>query len=112
MKKTILSTLSTLTITALFFATQTISAQEPVEKKQDTISQNQEIEEGFSEIEVIALPQAIKDAVMIDFSAIASKAWVNHTGDKKVYKLSIQTSGDPKIVYADKEGNWIKKEDI
>lgn len=107
MKKTILSVF---TVTVLLFSVQTVSAQEePVETKQDTLAQK---EDGFSEIEVIALPQPIKDAVMIDFSAIASKAWVKTSGEQKIYKLSIQTEEDLKIMYADKEGNWIKEEEI
>lgn len=64
-------------------------------------------QEEFKEIEISKLPTAVAEAVQKDFSgAKIEKAYVN---DKEEYKLEISKDDATKTLYADKEGNWIKK---
>ncbi|ETN94606.1 hypothetical protein [Zhouia amylolytica] len=65
-------------------------------------------QEEYKEIEVSKLPTAVTDAVQKDFAgAKISKAYVNEKGE---YKLEISKDGAEKTLYADKDGNWIKKQ--
>ncbi|MFV8281015.1 hypothetical protein ACNKXS_05695, partial [Christiangramia marina] len=68
----------------------------------------------FESIDVISLPQNIKDAVMTDYiDAVASEAWVMTKDDEtKVYKLNLDVKGEQKQVFIDSDGNWLKEEDI
>jgi|SRR5690606_28038393 len=82
------------------FVTPTVLAQSTVEK--EII-----IEDNFKEIKTSELPAAVSDALKNDFpTATLNKAYVN---DKQEYKLKITVEGTESVVYADKDGNWIKK---
>lgn len=66
---------------------------------------------SFKEIALKALPQAVKKAVVKDFSAaFVAKAYVNANGQ---YKMALTIDDENKIVvYADKDGNWLKEGDV
>ncbi len=108
--------LSLMAAAAMFFVTENMSAQteEEVEEVNETHMEatvSEEKSQDFEEIDVVALPQAIKDAVMTDFNgATTEEAWVKEKEDKKMYKLHLNVDGEKKKVYADAEGNWIDKE--
>lgn len=109
MKKLVLSVM---TVGAMFFATQNLQAQE--EKEVDTdveVEMEQEVEE-FVTVDVISLPQTVKDAVMTDYNeALASEAWVKTKGEMKIYKLNLDVQGETEEVYIDQDGKWLEKED-
>ncbi|MGC1633634.1 MAG: hypothetical protein WA749_16110 [Gelidibacter sp.] len=66
------------------------------------------VQDDYKEINTSALPKAVKDALAADFkTATLNKAYVNH---KQEYKLEITVDGAASTVYADKDGNWIKKD--
>jgi len=65
------------------------------------------IGDDFKEIKTSELPAAVTDALKKDFAtATLNNAYVN---DKQEYKLKITVDGAESVVYADKDGNWIKK---
>ena len=111
MKKSVFSVLA---ITGLFFATQTMHAQEePIEETTEEIEAEVEPNTaGFEMIDVLALPQPVKDATMTEFNAVASQAWVKLQDDKKIYKLSISEDGETKTVYATADGKWLKEDEV
>ncbi|WP_026914673.1 hypothetical protein [Christiangramia portivictoriae] len=110
MKKFILSTA---TIAALFFTTGNLHAQDEEIEVETEVEMEQEANE-FESIDVISLPQNIKDAVMTDYNdAVASEAWVMTKEDEtKVYKLKLDVKGEHEEVFIDADGNWLKEEDI
>ncbi|WP_405609051.1 hypothetical protein [Polaribacter sp. Asnod1-A03] len=65
----------------------------------------------FKEITLKELPGAVVDSILEDFSAaIVTKAYVN---EKSQYKIKFMIDDETKsFVYADKEGNWLDKEDV
>lgn len=74
---------------------------------QNTIVNEIIIGDDFKEIKSSELPAAVTDALKKDFpTATLKKAMVN---DKQEYKLKITVEGAESVVYADKDGNWIKK---
>lgn len=82
------------------FATATVLPQ-------NTINNEIIVEDNFKEIKISELPAAVSDALKKDFpTAALNKAYVN---DKAEYKLKITVEGAESVVYADKDGNWIKK---
>ena len=105
--------LSILTIGAMFFATQNLQAQE--EEEIEEIETEVEVEteqEEYASVDVTALPQAVKDAIMTDYNgATATEAWVKTKDDKKVYKLKIDVNGETEKVYIDQDGKWLEKDD-
>ncbi len=105
--------LSIMTIGAMFFATQNIQAQvEEVEEIEEIEEIETEVEqEEYASVEVAALPQPVKDALMTDYNgAVATEAWVKTKDDKKVYKLKLDVNGETEKVYIDQDGNWIEKD--
>tara|TARA_R110000772_G_scaffold210407_3_gene320955 strand:- start:199 stop:618 length:420 start_codon:yes stop_codon:yes gene_type:complete len=65
--------------------------------------------QDYKEVKTSEIPQNIQDAVVNDFNgATISKAYLNAKGD---YKIEIATA-DAKsaTVYANAQGEWIKKE--
>lgn len=105
--------LSLLAVTAMFFYTENINAQVEgeVDANVEVEAQAQE-KPDFVEIDVVALPQSVKDAVMTDFNgAVTEEAWVKEKDGKTMYKLSLNVEGEKKKVYIDQDGNWIDKED-
>lgn len=74
---------------------------------QNTIKKEIIVEDNFKEIKTSELPAAVSDVLKKDFpTATLNKAYVN---DKAEYKLKITVEGAESVVYADKDGNWIKK---
>lgn len=110
MKKLVLSMM---TIGAMFFATNNLQAQvEEVEEIETEVEMEVEQEE-FASVEVMALPQAVKDAVMTDYDgAVTSEAWVKSKDDAKVYKLKLDVKGETEKVFIDQDGNWLEKDDL
>ena len=97
----------------MFLFTQTAQAQvAETEEMEQTKAETQEKKDDFKEVDVLALPQAVKDAVMTDMNgAVAEEAWVKEKDGKTVYKLALNTEGEKTKAYIDQEGNWIEKED-
>ena len=107
--------LSLIALAAMFFYSENANAQTeaPVVEETEEIAEAPAQEKSdFTEIDVVALPQAVKDAVMTDFNAaVTEEAWVKEKDGKTMYKLSLNVDGEKKKVYADEEGNWIDKKD-
>jgi hypothetical protein len=101
MKKLILA----VAIVASGFSTFALSIN-PIQSEVTVVS----ITEEFKEIALETVPTAVTAAVAKDFStATISKAYVN---SKEQYKLDINIDGTDNVVYADKDGNWLKPADI
>ncbi|WP_037317583.1 hypothetical protein [Salegentibacter sp. Hel_I_6] len=98
----------------MFLFTQNAQAQgeEPEEMEQtEAMEEAQEKKDDYKQIDVVALPQSVKDAIMTDLNgAVAEEAWVKEKDGKTVYKLSLNTEGEKTKAYIDKEGNWIEKD--
>ncbi|WP_372917329.1 hypothetical protein [Salegentibacter sp.] len=105
--------LSLIAAAAMFFFTENVNAQVEGEVHTDVeMEAHAQEKSDFKEIDVVALPQAVKDAVMTDFNgAVTEEAWVKEKEGKKMYKLSLNVEGEKKKVYADEDGNWIDKKD-
>ena len=102
--------LSMMTMGAMFFATQNIQAQ--VEEIEEIETEIEVEQEEFASLDVMELPQAVKDALMTDYNgAVASEAWVKNKGDKKIYKLKLDVKGEKEKVYIDQDGKWLEKDD-
>ena len=98
----------------MFLFTQNAQAQETESEKMESTEamEAQEVKDDYKKVDVLALPQAVKDAVMTDMNgAVAEEAWVKEKDGKTVYKLALNTEGEKTKAYIDKEGNWIEKED-
>lgn len=116
--------LSLMAIFGMFLVTQNLQAQETdvnteteveadnaVEMDADVETQAA-VQQDYQSIDVAALPQAVKDAVMTDFDgAVTDEAWVKEKDGTKTYKLSLSIDGDTKIVYADEKGNWVEDDE-
>ncbi len=98
----------------LFFVTTT-QAQEGSEAAAQVSTEVEvavEAQDEYTKLEVAELPAAITLAIETDFAgATAKEVWVKEKEGKKVYKIKLDVNGEEKKVYADAEGNWIKKED-
>jgi hypothetical protein len=68
------------------------------------------LDDGFKEITVKELPEAVATAFLKDYaSAGIIKVYVNGS---EQYKIEISVDEAKSIIYADKEGTWLKEEDI
>ncbi len=68
--------------------------------------------DDFKKVEVSELPEAVTAAIATDFEgATAKEAYVKEKEGKMIYKIKLDIDGVEKKVYADGDGNWIKKED-
>ena len=68
------------------------------------------LNDDFKEITVKELPEAVTTAILKDFkTAIVGKVYVN---ESEQYKIELIVDDAKSIVYADKEGNWLKEEDV
>ncbi|WP_341221548.1 hypothetical protein [Polaribacter atrinae] len=68
------------------------------------------INEDFKEVALEDLPEGVSNAILKDYpTAIIGKAYVNGS---EQYKIEFTIDETKNIVYADKEGNWLKEEDI
>jgi len=101
MKKLILA----VAVVASSFSTFALSIN-PIQSDAITVS----ITEEFKEVALENVPAEVTAAVAKDFStATISKAYVN---SKEQYKLEITMDGTDSVVYADKDGNWLKETDV
>ena len=102
MKKLILS--------ALLLGSISIFAQgeqAKVETKAATTNTAKPTQEVFKELKAEELPEAVKTALKTSYpDATLTKAFVN---EKKEYKMEIAVGDKTATVYADAEGNWLKK---
>jgi len=94
---------------------QNVRAQveEPQEVEQtEVVEKTKQENDDFIKLDVLALPQAIKDAIMTDMDGTyPEEAWVKEKDGKNIYKLVLNVNGEKKMAYIDKEGNWIEEED-
>ncbi|MCL7764990.1 hypothetical protein MPF19_16325 [Polaribacter sp. Z014] len=68
------------------------------------------INEDFKEVALEDLPEAVSNAILKDYAtAIIGKAYVNGS---EQYKIELTIDETETVVYADKEGNWLKEEDV
>ncbi|MCG1036193.1 hypothetical protein [Polaribacter sargassicola] len=68
------------------------------------------VKEEFKEITIKEMPESVANAILKDFpKGAVTKVYVN---ESEQYKIAITVEETEKILYADKEGNWLKKEDI
>jgi hypothetical protein len=98
MKKVILSA-------AIVLGSLSSFAQAPTESKTEATTQT--VGETFTEIKAEEVPEAVQTALKTAHpSAVIEKAFVN---EKKEFKLEIKNGDQKATVYADANGNWIKK---
>jgi hypothetical protein len=101
-----------MTLGAVFFATQNLQAQENEMEENINYSIGEENEE-FEAIEVSALPQIVKEALITDYNGVvAQEAWVKSQEGTLIYKLSIEVEGELEKVYIDEDGNWLEKDEV
>lgn len=95
----------------LFFATT--SQARGVEATATTVVTEKTVQtDDFKKIEVSELPEAITMAIATDFEGATTKeAYIKEKEGKLIYKIKLEVNGIEKKVYADANGNWIKKED-
>ena len=69
------------------------------------------MDDGFEEVAIKELPEAIATAVEKDFASSAIvKAYVN---DLEQYKIELTDGSEfNSVVYIDKVGKWLKKEEV
>jgi hypothetical protein len=66
--------------------------------------------EEFKEIAVKELPEAVAKAFLEEYETAAiTKAYVNGS---EQYKIEFTVNDTESVVYADKEGKWLKEEDV
>ncbi|MFZ0491235.1 MAG: hypothetical protein WBV11_06790 [Salegentibacter sp.] len=103
--------LSLIAVAGMFFFSTNVQAQTETETTTDMQTTTQ-AQEDWASVDVAALPQTVKDAVMNDYTgATTEKAWSEEESGKTIYKLSLNVNGETKTVYADQDGNWIQKSD-
>ncbi|WP_432672476.1 PepSY-like domain-containing protein [Flavobacterium sp. SM2513] len=65
------------------------------------------VQEEYTEITADQLPEAVQTALKTSYpDAIIDKAYVN---EKKEYKIEISLGDQKAAIFADANGNWIKK---
>ncbi|HET7361125.1 MAG TPA: hypothetical protein VFI78_04250 [Salinimicrobium sp.] len=98
------------TVAAMIFSVQNAEAQVTEDEK---VPQEQKMhaQEDWTSIQAADLPPEVQAAVERDFAdANLTKALVADKEGVKTYKLVITTAdGKTKKLYADAQGNWIKK---
>ena len=68
--------------------------------------------DDFKKIEVSELPEAVTAAIATDFEGVTTKeAYAKEKDGNLIFKIKLDVNGVEKKVYADADGNWIKKED-
>ena len=98
----------------MLLATQTMQAQTEgeIEEVNATVeTEAKSMQDDYTEVDVVTLPQAIKDAVMTDYNgAVTEEAWMKEKDGKVVYKLKLNVNGETEKAYIDQDGNWIDKD--
>lgn len=101
MKKLILSAVIVLGSLSTFAQSST------VKKTVNTETTTKVVEEKYIEIKAEEVPEALQAALKTAYpEAVVEKAFVN---EKKEFKLEIKNGDQKATVYADADGNWIKK---
>ncbi|WP_158839106.1 hypothetical protein [Polaribacter sp. L3A8] len=68
------------------------------------------LNDGFKEITVKQLPDAVVNAILKDFkTSTITKVYVNGS---EQYKIELTVDDAESVVYADKEGKWLKEEEV
>ena len=66
--------------------------------------------DDFKEISIKELPENVVNAILKDFTkAKVAKVYVNGS---EQYKIELVVDDAKSVVYADKEGTWLKEEDV
>lgn len=100
--------LSLIAAAGMFFFSTNVQAQTETEVTTE-VQTTAQAQEDWASVDVAALPQAVKDAVMNDYTgATTEEAWSKQKDGKTIYKLSLNVNGETKTVYADQDGNWIQ----
>lgn len=98
---------------AFFFGVQNMQAQEEGEMEVEEVVEMEMEQDEFVELDLMALPQAVKDALLTDYNgAVAEEAWVKAKGEMKIYKLKINVKGETQKVLIDQDGNWLKEDEM
>lgn len=102
--------LSLIAAGAFLLSTNDVQAQSTDAEETVTVEQEQQ-NDDYQKIEIMALPQAVKVAVIKNFEgATTEEAWVKTNADgKKVYKIAINVDGESQNVVADADGKWIEE---
>lgn len=86
----------------VFGSFTTFATVSPVSNTEQTV-----LVQEFKEIKAEELPEAVKTALKTSYpDASLAKAYVNSNNE---YKLDITVGDQKATVYADANGNWIKK---
>lgn len=101
MKKLILSA------AILLGSLSTFAQSSAVKKIVKTETTTKVVEEKYTEIKAEEIPETLQAALKTAYpEAVVEKAFVN---EKKEFKLEIKNGDQKATVYADANGNWIKK---
>jgi primosomal protein N' len=101
MKKLILSAAIVLGSLSTFAQSSTVKKVEKIE------TTTKVVKEKFTQIKSEEVPEAVQVALKKAYPvAVIEKAFVN---EKKEFKLDIKNGDQKATVYADADGNWIKK---
>lgn len=98
----------------MFFATaaQAQEVEATTTTETEVVSETAVQTDDFKKVEVSELPGAVTAAIAAAYEGATSKeAYVMEKEGKLIYKIKLDVNGEVKKVYADAEGNWIKKED-
>lgn len=101
MKKLILSAV------ILLGSLSTFAQSSVVKKTVKTETTTKVVEEKYTQIKAEEIPETLLAALKTAYpEAVVEKAFVN---EKKEFKLEIKNGDQKATVYADANGNWIKK---
>jgi len=96
----------------LFFATAAQAQDVEATTTTSVVTEAAVQTDDFKKVEVSELPEAVTAAIATDFEGATTKeAYVKEKEGNLIYKIKLDVNGVEKKVYADADGNWIKKED-
>ncbi len=96
----------------LFFATAAQAQDVEATTTTSVVTETAVQTDDFKKVEVSELPEAVTAAIATDFEGATTKeAYVKEKEGNLIYKIKLDVNGVEKKVYADADGNWIKKED-
>lgn len=64
------------------------------------------VQDGFKEVTLEALPDAVKQAVLKDYAD--AKIVKAHVNDKNQYKLELSAKDATQVVYIEANGTWLQ----
>jgi hypothetical protein len=92
--------------------TETTVVKEATDATESEVTEAPMQTEDFKMVEASELPEAVTAAIATDFEgATTNEVYVKEKEGKMIYKIKLDMNGVEKKVYADADGNWIKKED-